>query len=405
MSAVQAPPRLGTGTKLGLLTSLYFSQGLPFGFFTQALPVLLRQRGVDLGMIGLTSLLALPWALKFLWAPFMDRLATRRTPIMVLQVTLAAAALGLSLADPAKSLWVLVGAVLICNLLAATQDVATDGLAVELLNAQERGLGNGIQVAGYRVGMIVGGGALLMAFDAIDWNGLFLVMAALLLVGTLPIAAYTEPARVVPAAPLSPLGPLLDWFKRPGVAAWLGLLIAVKAGDALASGMVRPFMVDGGLGLADVGRIIGTAGFVAGMLGALTGGALAGRVGRRKALLWATLLQMFGVLGYVAVALAPSVPAVWLASTLEHFVGGMATAALFTAMMDTCRPGHESNDYTVQASSVVIVSGAAGAVSGYLAAVLGYAAHFGLSAAACALGLAYVWAYRDAGDFTLLERG
>jgi predicted MFS family arabinose efflux permease len=226
-------------------------------------------------------------------------------------------------------------------------------------------------------------------------------MAGLLLLASFPVAVFREPPRAVPPRPPSPLAPLRDWFRRPGVGAWLGLLASVKAGDALASAMVRPFMVDQGLGLADVGRIIGTAGSVAGLLGALAGGALAGRIGRRPALLVATVLQLTGVLGYVGVAWAPSVPAVWVASTLEHFVGGMATAALFTAMMDTCRPGHESSDYTVQASIVVLATGMAGSLSGYAAKALGYAGHFGLSAAVCAIGVAYVWAYRGGGDFAL----
>ena len=62
----------------GLLGALYFAQGLPFGFFTQALPVMLRQAGVSLEGIGLTSLLALPWALKFLIAPRLDSTSSRR---------------------------------------------------------------------------------------------------------------------------------------------------------------------------------------------------------------------------------------------------------------------------------------------------------------------------------------
>lgn len=394
-----------TPAKLGLLTSLYFSQGLPFGFFTQALPVLLRQRGVDLGTIGLTSLLALPWALKFLWAPFMDRLATRRRPILVLQVLVAAAAVALATTDPARGLYVMVGAVLVCNLLAATQDVATDGLAVELLSHEERGWGNGIQVAGYRVGMIVGGGALLLVFDALGWQLTFLAMAGLLLLATLPVAAFREPARSHVPHGASPLAPLLDWFRRPGVWPWLLLLFAVKAGDAFATAMVRPFMVDAGLQLRDVGTMIGFAGSIAGLLGALVGGAAAGWLGRRPALLLFTTLQALAVAGYALVGLAPSLPAFWAASTIEHLVGGMATAALFTAMMDTCRPGHEANDYTVQASAVVVATGLSAAVSGYSAKAVGYPAHFGLSAAFCLLGVAIVALYRDRGDFALRPAG
>ena len=394
-----------TPAKLGLLSSLYFSQGLPFGFFTQALPVLLRQRGVDLGTIGLTSLLALPWALKFLWAPFMDRLATRRTPILVLQVAVAATAVVLSALDPSRSLWILVGAVLVCNLLAATQDVATDGLAVALLAREERGWGNGIQVAGYRVGMILGGGALLVAFDALGWRGTFLAMAGLLLVATLPVAFFREPERAIVPRPAAPLAPLLDWFRRPGVGAWLALLFAVKGGDAFASAMVRPFMVDAGLALRDVGLVIGLAGSIAGLVGALVGGAVAGALGRRPALLLFCSLQAAAVGGYALLAAAPSMTGFWVASTAEHLLGGMATAALFTAMMDTCRPGHEASDYTIQASAVVVATGGAAALSGYSAHAIGYGPHVLASTALCLAGVGLVALYRDHGDFALVGPG
>jgi predicted MFS family arabinose efflux permease len=115
-----------------------------------------------------------------------------------------------------------------------------------------------------------------------------------------------------------------------------------------------------------------------------------------------TTLQAVAVAGYMAVALVPSPAAIWAATTFEHLVGGMATAALFTAMMDTCRPGHEANDYTVQASAVVVATGAAASVSGFMAHALGYAGHFAASAAIGLAGVIYVAWYRDAGDFALL---
>ncbi|MEB3197994.1 MAG: MFS transporter [Candidatus Sericytochromatia bacterium] len=379
-----------TTAKLGLLTSLYFSQGLPFGFFSQALPVILRQREVDLAAIGLSHLLALPWALKFLWAPAMDRLTSRRRPILWLQGLTAVTALVLAMLDPSHGLAILIGAVLISNLLAATQDVATDGLAIALLTPQERGLGNGIQVAGYRLGMIVGGGLLLMVADTIGWRGLFWSMGALLLLATIPVWRLHEPPRTPPQQSPGIWQPIRDWLRQPGIAGWLGLLVAAKAGDAFASGMVRPMLVDAGLSLADIGRLIGTAGFLAGLLGALLGGWLAGRLGRARALLLSTALQTLGVLGYAAVALQPTQAAIWSACLFEHVVGGMVTAALFTAMMDTCRRGHEGSDYTLQASLVVAVTGLAAALSGYSASGLGYPGHFALATALSALGVGYV---------------
>src|SRR6187399_2512819 len=155
--------------KLGLLATLYLAQGVPIGFFTQALPVVMRQQGYALAWIGLSSLLGLPWALKWLWAPLIDaryspRLGRRRTWLLGLQLATALLLLMLALTGHEGAMvWLLVGS-FVSNLLAASQDVATDGLAIELLTTKERGAGNGVQVGAYRLGMIFGGGALLVVF-------------------------------------------------------------------------------------------------------------------------------------------------------------------------------------------------------------------------------------------------
>ncbi len=142
-----------TTRKLGLLGSLYLSQGLPFGFFTGALPVLMRKQGYSLESIGLATMLALPWALKFLWAPLVDRhgwakVGLRRSWILPLQAIMVIALLIISMLSDKAAMPVLLGCVFVINLLAATQDIATDGLAVDILSAKERGLANGVQVAG-----------------------------------------------------------------------------------------------------------------------------------------------------------------------------------------------------------------------------------------------------------------
>jgi RhtX/FptX family siderophore transporter len=391
---------LKTPMKLGLLTSLYLSQGLPFGFFTQTLPVLLRKQGLSLPDIGLAHLLALPWALKFLWAPLMDRygsqrLGRRRGYILPLQFLSAALLLGLALPEGAVSVPVLLVAVLLVNLLAATQDVATDGLAVELLERHERGWGNGIQVAGYRVGMILGGGLMLILIDTLGWRPILLSQGAMLLVATVPVALFHEPPA--PTSTREGLSPwlwlrdsLLSWVHRPGAGPWLALLALFKAGEHLATGMLRTFLVDVGLGLTQVGWMLGVVGFTTGLVGALVGGALVNRLGQRRALLVFGTLQAAAVLLYALAARGASVPVLALVCGVEHLASGMATAALFTVMMDHCRPEHAASDYTVQASLVVLATGGAAAMSGFSAQAFGYAWHFTLSAAVCAVAVAWV---------------
>jgi MFS transporter, PAT family, beta-lactamase induction signal transducer AmpG len=384
-----------TPAKLGLLGSLYFSQGLPFGFFTQALPVLLRKAGFSLGEIGLASLLAMPWALKFLWAPLVDRhsisrIGRRKSWIVPLQFGAVAILAGLALSSDDPSMTVLMGAVLLLNLVAATQDIATDGLAVDMLEPKERGVANGLQVAGYRVGMIVGGGVLLIFYDRLGAANTFLAMSALTALATLPIIMAREPRWAPEEAERS--NRTKHFLRRPGAARLLLLVVAYKAGDAFATGMLRPFLADAGLTLADIGLLLGTVGFVAGLLGALAGGALVNRLGRRQALTAFALLQAVTIAGYAYLAFGTPTPgALYVVCAAEHFAGGMATAALFTCMMDWCSREASATDYTVQASAVVIATGTASALAGFSAQALGYFGHFCL-AAGLALGALYaVW--------------
>ncbi|MDC0747305.1 MFS transporter [Polyangium mundeleinium] len=389
----------GTLTKLGLLSSLYLSQGLPFGFFTQALPVLLQRMGLSLPAIGLSHLLALPWMLKFLWSPLMDRrgpgrLGRRRGVILPIQILSALLLLALAVPAGGPTIPWLCAAVLCINLLAATQDVATDGLAVDLLSADELGWGNGVQVAAYRVGMILGGSFLLLVFDASGFRITLTSLGVMLLVATLPIAVFREPPAASPPPRESPS--LSYWFKRPGAFSWLGLLFVYKAGEHFASGMLKPFFVDprgAGLGMREVGWMIGGVGFAAGLVGAMLGGGLVRRLGYRRALLGFGALQALGVLLYALVAWRPvSISTLAVVCGLEHLTSGMATASLFTAMMEACRPEHAAADYTVQASVVVAATGVAAAASGFSAGALGYAAHFALAAGLAALALVFVGA-------------
>lgn len=386
---------LGTAEKFLLLTALYMAQGLPFGFFVQALPVLLRAEGLSLPAIGLTSLLSFPWALKFLWAPWVDRQGWRRRIILAMQGASAALMLTISLIDPSSQMWLLLGAVLLTNWLAATQDIATDALAIELLDFEERGPGNGIQVAAYRIGMILGGGLLLVLFGWLGWVATFVLLAAMIALTMVPLWLCGEQAGVM--GRLEGVGEervgrhraLVSFVTRPGVWAWLVVLVCYKLGESLAGGMLRPYLVDEGLDVGQIGWLLGGAGFTTGLLGAMAGG-----VGSRwmktrwRALIGFGALQALGngcywlvsLLGVSWLTLAPAV-------CLEHFTGGMATAILFTMMMDASREESAGTDYTIMASVVVLTVGLGQALSGYIVHATSYTTLFATSTIACLLGL------------------
>ena len=377
-----------TIARLGLLATLYFAQGLPYGFFVQALPAIMREHGYSLSKIGLVALLALPWALKFLWAPVVDtkwwpRLGRRRTWILAMQ--LAGVCTLALLASLPSSIPFLMIAMFVLNTIAATQDVATDGMAVELLPQRERGFANGLQVAGYRVGMVVGGGALLGLYDDIGHRGTFAAMAVLTALASVPVLLAREP----PPVPRAKAQPSVHFLKLPGIWRVMVLVLIYKFGEASAQGLIRPFLVDLKYTLDDIAWLLGTIGFVSGMAGALTGGALIGRLGRQRALVTFAITQALSVAGYAFLAFVqPGITEIAVLAGLEHFTSGMATAALFTCMMDWTRPTSSGTDYTVQASAVVIATGTASLLGGVSADAFGYGTHFLVAFAFCLVAAA-----------------
>lgn len=385
MSTVRSG-RLAVGT-LSLLTVLYFAQGLPYGFFSQAVPVILREEGYSLTQISVYGLLFAPWGLKFLWAPYVDAYGTRRRWLVSLQLSSAVVALVLATLDLSGSLvWLLIG-IAVINLLSATQDIATDGLAVSMLEPRQRGLGNGIQVGAYRIGMIAGGGGLLWLFSFAGWRALFVVMAVLLFAVTVGVWFLArEPSRPTGDAPPTPskrVSPgllLTGWssrLRRPGVITFILVVGAFKFGNSMASALVGPFMSDIGLTLGQIALVEGALSSAGALGGAALGGWLAYTYGRRHALLVGGVTQTLSLGLYLVASIG--VGGFWLvvtASLAEHVLGGAATVAVFTLMMDACQKGYEGSDYTLFACAVVGVQGAAGFAAGIVGDLFGFPAIF-----------------------------
>lgn len=378
-----------------LLSSLYISQGLPSGFFAHALPTLLREHGVSLTLIGFTKLLALPWFFKFLWAPTVDRLGCGqrnhyRRWILVMQAVGLFTVAALSLLHPehwfSEHLPAFLCAALLINTCLATQDIATDALAVKLLPVQQRGLGNSIQVAGYKLGMLAGGNGLLILMASIGLQEGFRWLAIGLLLLMAPVLLFTEPStdrNSIPAkqpdAPYQRTGLFQEWkplFAQPGMTLWLPVLLTYKIADSMASGMIRPLMVDAGFSLDNIGQI-GLCGSIAGMVAALVGGLCERWLGGWRALLWFGLLQAIGLAAWGLVPLGWHANGfVFFIAMFEQAADAMSTVALFAGMMGFCRSGHEGSDYTLQMSLFMIVSGTLGLAGGILAQWLGGAVFF-----------------------------
>ena len=377
--------------KITLLIALYMAQGLPFGFFTLALPVLLREAGYSLTYSALSiALISWPWLLKFLWASFLDHTGSRRSLLLTFQLLSIAAALALTQADPSAGATALMIAGLVFSTLAASQDVITDGLAVRMLDERERGLANAIQVGAYRVGMILGGGVLLGVFARTDWEVTFLCMAGLLALTTVPTLALQEPTQTSQTPRYTAAQLLIGWLKRlmqPGILRFAAIIFLYRFGDQVVATLLSPFLVDQGLGKEDIALMKGTVGSASSLFGALIGGWLAFSAGRRTAVLTSGIAQAASYTLYIIAALGMGgITLLWAATIVEGIIGTMATVALFTLMMDASDPAHAGTDYTLFASLVVLIGPVGNFTGAIIADTVGYAPAFTLGAVLALVG-------------------
>jgi PAT family beta-lactamase induction signal transducer AmpG len=378
-----------TRRRIALLSALYLVQGLPFGFQTGALPLYLREQGVSLATIGFSGALALPWALKFLWAPMVDRWGSRRfgrrrswiIPLQILMVLGFVLAAGV---DPETDLHVLMGLIFALNLFAATQDIAVDGWAVDLLGPRELGPGNAAQVIGYKLGMLFAGGVLVWMTLHIGWSGAFLAMAALVAV-VVVVVLLTEEAPEAESMDRSRaslravLRTLWQAVRRPGNGWVLVTVATYKTGESLIDTMFKPFMMDAGFAVHELGAIMGTYGLGMSILGSLIGGGLAMRLPLIRALQLTAVIRLLPQLGQWGLALSAGAINRELAIGIilaENLAGGALTTVMFAAMMSWVDKRIGATHFTVLASIEVWGKAPASWLSGVMAEAWGYAPTF-----------------------------
>lgn len=378
-----APPPLPRAPRppaslLAWLALLGASSGAPYALVNETAGLLYRAQGVDLGRVGMLSLLGWVWSLKFLWSPAMDRLGLRRTWIVATQIGLALALGAVAVlpgGEVTPAAWILFAVV---ALLSATQDVAVDGYAVDAVAPCWVGPASGVRAGAYRVAMVLAGGTLLARADALGWSGVWI--AAAVAMGVL--AAVTLRLPPVPRSPgagaplLEPLRLLLG---RPAALGFLGFVALFKVGDQAMAPMLKPFLLDRGFSLQVLGDVVAPAMAASTVAGALLGGWLTQRWGVLKALLVLGLLQAVSNLGYFAAAEEGSRAAMWAAAVIEPFCGGLGTAPFVSLLMLACAGRHAATQFAVLSAVFGFVGRGVGARSGVGVESLGYAAWFGLT--------------------------
>ncbi len=397
--------RVVTSRNISVLLFLGFSSGLPLVLTSGTLQAWMAVAGVDLRSIGIFSLIGLPYTLKFLWSPFMDRyvpplFGRRRGWIILTQIGIILGIVLMSIGSPKEDLLFFGVVALIVAFLSASQDIVTDAYRTDILREQERGLGAAVFVTGYRIAMLVGGALALIFSDQIGWKNTYLFMAGLMVIGIAAAFLGNESDnKIVPPKTLQEAvgGPLKDFFSRKGAVVMLILIVLYKLCDAYAGTMTTPFLIRGiGFTATDVGTINKGLGLLSVIFGAMAGGTLMVRLGLFRSLLIFGILQALSNFSFMALALVgKSYGMLIFAVAFENFSGGMGTASFISLLMALCNKRYSATQYALLSSLSALGRIFLAPTSGYLVESVGWAAFFIITALSAIPGLWLLWSYRD----------
>lgn len=381
---------------------LGFSSGLPLALTGSTLQAWMATEKVDLALIGVFSLVGLPYTLKFLWSPFMDRyvppfLGRRRGWMIVTQGALALVLAGMAFSDPKADTGLVALLALLVAFFSASQDIVVDAWRTELLEPAEVGPGVGVHILGYRVAMIVSGGLALILADRIPWRAVYLLMAGGMGVGVVASLFAPEPRlSVKPPVNLreAVVDPFVEFLTRPGAAWILLFIILYKLDVVMANALVTPFLMDAGFTKTDIGAVYKLFGMIATILGTLAGGAAVTRYGM-KACLWGFgLLQSVSTLSFLALArIGKSYPMMVFAIGSENLCSGMGNAAYTAFLMSLCNRRFTATQYALLTSLMAVTRVVVGAPTGWLAKSAGWEAYFVISTLAAIPGLLLLLRY------------
>jgi PAT family beta-lactamase induction signal transducer AmpG len=358
-----------------------FACGLPLLLTSTVLQAWMKKVGIDLTMIGLMALVGLPYTLKFIWAPFLDRftlsfLGRRRGWLLIAQIALVISIAGLGFTNPAENPVIMVLAAVFVTFFSASQDIVVDAYRREDLADEELGLGSSFYINGYRVGMLLASGGGLILADHLSFTMVYLIMAACMLPAIITTLLTPEP--VISAGTPKTLReaivePLIEYFSRENAVLILTFILLYKIGDSMASAITTPFYLDIGFSMTEIGTIVKIFGFWATIAGSLIGGLLMLRIGINRSLWVFGLLQAISTAGFAVLArLGHSLPALSGVIAFENLTGGMGTAAYAAFMGSITNKKFTATQYALLSSLMGVPRVLASAPTGFLAKHMGW---------------------------------
>ncbi|MDR1504862.1 MAG: MFS transporter [Prevotella sp.] len=270
---------------------LYIAQSIPMSFFSTVLPVIMRQQNFSLETIGMLQLLKLPWILKFLWSPMVDRSTYKLNDfkrwIFSSELIYASIILAVSFLDFQTTPYLIIGLVIFSFIASATQDIATDSLAVLSFSKKDKSLANSMQSMGSFAGAMVGGGFLLLLYHKFGWGNLLPFLALFVIIAIIPLFFFkgNRGHEIIKEkqAEKATANDILGFFRQRGIWKQIVFLFFYYAGLIGILAMLKPMLVDYGYDMKEIGVMSGIVGTSTGCLASFGGGFIVRKIGRHAA--------------------------------------------------------------------------------------------------------------------------
>ena len=386
-STLQSLKEAFTSWRTASVTLMSFASGMPLGLVWIAIPDWMRDSGIDIRVVGLITLAQAPWTFKFLWSPLMDRfvppkLGRRRgwaaiTQVALLGLTLSLAGLGNNPDTP----WVLFALTLAIGFAAATQDIAVDAYAVDVLRPDEQAVAVGARNALYRTGMQLAGSFSITMAGWWGWPAVNILLASLYLPMLLVTFRSPDPADVAVAPKTIKEAvwyPFLGFLARHRALEILAFVFFYKLADQLVQALQRPFLVDKGYSDFDRGFVLFWIGLVANIGGTFIGGIMTRPLGLGRSLWIFGFFQIFSNVGYALLAHQAGVnrPLMWAAFFFEAFASGLGSGAFLVLMMRMTQKRFSATQYALFSSLFGLPRIISGPICGFMVYAIGWEAFF-----------------------------
>lgn len=367
-----------TTNKLVTFFCLYIAQSIPMSFFSTVIPVMMRQENFSLASIGLLQLIKLPWILKFLWSPLVDRncvtVSHYKRWIFSSELIYAVLIFSVAFLDFKENFTFILVLVIISFVASATQDIATDALAVLSFNRKDKSMVNSMQSMGSFAGAMLGGGALLLLFKQIGWNSLLPCLAIFVIIALAPLLFNKEIAiKEKSPAQRAKRTDFYYFFTQKGIWKQIVFLFLYYSGLIGILAMLKPYMVDLGYNMQEIGIMSGVAGTSVAFVSSFAGGFILRRIGRYRSRILFSVCILLATLYFMCLSYCtPTTLMLYIGIFLLWGSYGMATIVVYTTAMDCVREGREGTDFTIQTvithlsgMCMAIVSGKIGDHAGY----------------------------------------